>query len=216
MNVPPGTTPRQVWEPALEDGVAALGLHLAPGALAQLKAFVPLLLRWNRVYNLTAIEDPREMVTRHLLDSLAVLPFLQGTRALDVGSGGGFPGIPLAVAQPERHFTLLDSREKKVRFLRQAVSELGLANVDVVAARVEQYRDVAPFDTLLARAFGSLGELVQAAAPLCRPGGVVVALKGTYPAEELSDSALAGYAIDVQRLRVPGLSAERHVVCLRI
>lgn len=200
---------------ALVAGATRLGVELSARARTQMADFVALLLRWNRVYNLTAIDDPADIVTRHLLDSLAVFPWLQGGRALDVGSGAGFPGIPLAIARPDMPFTLLDSREKRVRFLRQAVAELGLKHVEVVLARVEQYRDVPPFDVVLARAFSALADLLQGIGPLCAPGGVVLALKGVYPAEELADPALASYAAEVARLQVPGLGAERHVVCLR-
>ena len=215
MRAPPQSPADADWSRALEAGAAELGTPLTEAARRQLEAFVPLLLRWNRVYNLTAIEEPSEIVTRHLLDSLAVLPWLEGSRALDVGSGAGFPGIPLAIARPQMHITLLDSREKRVRFLRQAVSELGLPRVEVVLARVEQYRGVDAFDSVLARAFSSLADLVVGVGPLCAPGGVVLAMKGVYPAEELADPALAAYAAEVTRLQVPGLAAERHMVRLR-
>ena len=166
-----------------------------------------LLAKWNAAYNLTAVRDPQEMVTRHLLDSLALLPYVQGPRVLDIGTGPGLPGIPLAVARPDCSFTLLDANAKKTRFVTQAVGELGLKNVDVVQARVENYRPVEKFDTLVARAFSSIADMLNNAQHLCAPGGRFLAMKGVYPEEELA-AIPAAYAVsEVVALKVPGLDA---------
>ena len=198
----------------LTQGIAALKLTLTPGQCASLLAYLQLLGKWNRVYNLTAVREPREMITRHLLDSLAVIPYIKGPRVLDVGTGAGLPGIPLAVASPELEFVLLDSVAKKTRFVVQAATELGLANVSIETQRVENYRPAALFDTVISRAFSSLAEFTVAAGSLCRPGGILVAMKGRYPQEELT-ALPVGYRLrDAARLIVPGLDEERHVICL--
>lgn len=173
--------------------------------------FLRLLAKWNRVYNLTAVDDPSEMVTVHLLDSLAVLPHLHGPRVLDVGSGAGLPGIPLAVARPDFRFVLLDASAKKTRFIAQAAAELTLANVEVVHARAEDYRPAAPFDTVLARAFGNIAAMLNVAGRHLAPTGRLVALKAGVPAAEL-EALPAGFRVEaVEPLKVPGLR-ERHVV----
>ncbi|MHB1950361.1 MAG: 16S rRNA (guanine(527)-N(7))-methyltransferase RsmG [Acidiferrobacteraceae bacterium] len=200
--------------PILDQGLAALGLDLGDAARDALLRFVALLRKWNRVHNLTSIEHPGEIVTRHLLDSLSVLPFVQGRRVIDIGSGAGFPGLPLALARPESHFTLLDSREKRTRFLRQAVAEMELRNVEIVSDRAEHYAPAARFDTVVTRAFGSIADFTRCAGHLRAPGGVLLAMKGTYPAEELADGH-EPYSAQVVALRVPMLDAERHVVVLK-
>jgi len=195
-------------------GVQRLGIELPEDAAPRLLAFVQLLGKWNRAFNLTAVRDPARMVTRHLLDSLAVLPFLEGERVLDVGSGAGLPGIPLALACPERRFVLLDSNGKKTRFLIQVVTELGLTNVEVVRSRAEDYRPERLFDTVISRAFATLAAAVHAAGHLCAPHGIMLVMKGVYPGEELDDLAPTMGLRAVHRLEVPGLAAERHLVCL--
>lgn len=197
----------------LEEGLKALGTDLGGERRDTLLHFVALLRKWNRVHNLTAIEHPGDIVTRHLLDSLSVLPFLHGTRIVDIGSGAGFPGLPLALALPESRFTLVDSREKRTRFLRQAVAEMGLRNVEVVADRAEHYAPGAGFDTVITRAFGSIADFTRCAGHLRAPAGVLLAMKGTYPAEELAE-AHGPYLAKVIALRVPMLAAERHLVVL--
>ena len=193
-----------------------MGLGLAADAQARLLHFVALLEKWNRVYNLTAVREPAQMITRHLLDSLAIAPYLRGTRVLDIGTGAGLPGIPLAVAMPTREFVLLDSNSKKTRFVTQAVAELGLRNVEVVAARVEKYIPATQFDTLIARAFSSLGELVAAARHLAATDGVYLAMKGVYPEEELA-ALPAEFAVrETAALNVPGLDGARHVVVIGV
>jgi 16S rRNA (guanine527-N7)-methyltransferase len=198
----------------LAQGIAALKLSLTPPQCGMLLTYVQLLDKWNQVYNLTAIRDPREMITRHLLDSLAVVPFIKGPRVLDVGTGAGLPGIPLAIALPDLEFVLVDSVAKKTRFLVQAVAELGLKNVTVETRRVENHLPGDLFDTVISRAFSHLAAFVAATGPLCRPGGVLLAMKGRYPQDELA-TVPAGYQVrEVARVTVPGLDEERHVVCL--
>lgn len=179
-----------------------------------LLAFVHLLAKWNAAYNLTAVRDPQEMITRHLLDSLVLLPYVQGPRVLDIGTGPGLPGIPLAVARPDCAFTLLDANAKKTRFVTQAVGELGLKNVEVVQERVENYRPVEKFDTLVARAFSSIADMLNNARHLCAPGGRFLAMKGVYPEAELA-AIPADFAVsEVVALKVPGLDAARHLAII--
>ena len=182
----------------------------------RLLAFVRLLAKWNAAYNLTAVRDPEEMITRHLLDSLVLLPYLQGPRVLDIGTGPGLPGIPLAVSRPDYYFTLLDANAKKTRFVTQAVGELGLKNVEVVQARVENYRPEQKFDTLVARAFSSIADMLNNAQHLCAPGGRFLAMKGVYPEEELA-AIPADFAVsEVVVLKVPGLDAARHLAIITL
>jgi len=196
----------------LDDGIAALGLPLDADHQERLLAYLALLVKWNQAYNLTAIRDPLEMVTKHLLDSLAVLPHLHGTRVLDVGSGAGLPGIPLAICDPAREFTLLDSNGKKTRFLLQAKGELRLSNLSVVHSRLEQYRPGQLFDTVTARAFASLADMTAGTAHLLAPGGSLLAMKGEYPQDEL-DALPPGFVVrEIIALTVPGLEAQRHLV----
>ena len=198
----------------LISGLDTLGIALPDSSVQQLLDFVSLLGRWNRAFNLTSVRDPQQMVTRHLLDSLAAAPWLHGRRILDVGTGAGLPGIPLAIAFPDREFLLLDSNGKKTRFVTQAIAELGLGNARAAHARAEQYRTEAQFDSVISRAFSSLHDLVQRAGHLCASGGRLLAMKGTYPVAELHEIPL-GYAVtDVLPLRVPGLDGARHLVVL--
>jgi 16S rRNA (guanine527-N7)-methyltransferase len=193
---------------------AALGLALADTQVATLERYLDLLEKWNRVYNLTAIRERSRMVTHHLLDSLAVLPYVRGPRVLDVGSGAGLPGIPLAVAGPALQVTLLESNHKKSAFLTQAVAELQLANVQVVTERVEAWQPEARFDTVVSRAFAELGEFAALAGRLLAPQGVLAAMKGVHPFEEIERLPTAFRVQEVVRLRVPGLDAERHLVLM--
>jgi 16S rRNA (guanine527-N7)-methyltransferase len=197
----------------LARGLKAMDLEFPAPIPAQLIAYLQLLEKWNRHYNLTAVRDPEQMVPRHLLDSLSLLPFLKGPRVLDIGTGAGLPGIPLALACPELQFTLLDSNVKKLTFVRQAVHELGLRNIEVVQTRSEKFAPAEKFDTLTARAFSSLEELLTVAAHLCAAGGRILAMKGVYPTEELA-AVGDNYRIEVKALTVPGLEAARHLVLL--
>jgi 16S rRNA (guanine527-N7)-methyltransferase len=199
----------------LAAGIAALGLNVTPDAQQRMLDYLTLVEKWNKAYNLTAVREPAKMLTHHLLDSLSVLPHLRGDRLLDVGSGAGLPGIPLALARPEWQLTLLDSSHKKTTFLRQAVIELGLTNVDVVCDRVETWQSPRLFDTVVSRAFSDLPEFLALAGKLCARTGVVVAMKGVYPHEELAQVPKNFQLCNVVALNVPGLGAERHAAVLQ-
>jgi 16S rRNA (guanine527-N7)-methyltransferase len=193
------------------------GAPLSPAAPAKLEAYLALLEKWNRTFNLTAIREPARMLTHHVLDALAVLPHLpQGPslRLLDVGSGGGVPGIPLAIARPDWHVVLLDSSHKKSAFLAQAVIELALPNAEAVTARVEDYTPSAPFDVVISRAFSDLGAFARAAVRHLAPGGQLVAMKGVYPDEEIAELPADIRVIAAPALAVPGLNAERHLIVM--
>jgi 16S rRNA (guanine527-N7)-methyltransferase len=196
----------------LIDGARALGLSLDPAQAARLTAHLDLLDDWNTRMNLTAIRERPAQITKHVLDSLSVLPRLRGTRIADVGSGAGFPGIPLAIVDPGRHYTLIESTGKKCRFLEYVREALELAHVEVVQARAEAYQPVTRYDTVVARAVGPVADLVRQAGPLVAGGGRLLAMKGRYPEEELA-ARLNGWKVaGVHRLEVPGLGEERHVV----
>lgn len=194
-------------------GLAALQIELPAAVIERLLDYVVLLARWNATYNLSAVRDPAEMVTRHLLDSLALLPHVRGETLADLGSGAGLPGLPLAIVAPQRQVTLVDSNGKKTRFLRAAVRELGLANVRVAENRVENTEGV--FDCVTARAFASLADMLGWGARLLAPDGVWLAMKGRFPQDELA-ALPAGFIVEaVLPLQVPGLDAARHVVIIR-
>jgi 16S rRNA (guanine527-N7)-methyltransferase len=198
----------------LAQGVATLGLTLDERAQQKLLDYVAFVEKWNGTYNLTAVREPQKMLTHHVLDCLAIVPHVTGPLVVDVGSGGGFPGIPLAVADPARSVTLIDSSHKKTAFLRQAAIELELSNVTVVCDRVETWRPERGFDAVVSRAFSDLPELVLLAGHLCAPGGVIAAMKGVHPYEELAQLP-AGYQLrSVLPLQVPGLRAARHLVLI--
>ncbi|MDP1925295.1 MAG: 16S rRNA (guanine(527)-N(7))-methyltransferase RsmG [Thiobacillus sp.] len=198
----------------LAAGVAALDLVLPAGAEAKLLAYLALLDKWNRVYNLTAVRDPERMVSHHLLDSLAAVPLFQAESVLDVGSGGGLPGIPLAIARPELQVTVIDSIAKKTAFLLQAKAELGLANLNVVTRRVEDFHSPAGFDVITSRAFSDLKEFVTLTRHLLRPGGRWLAMKGLIPHEEIATLPDWVRVSANHELRVPGLEASRHLIVL--
>jgi 16S rRNA (guanine527-N7)-methyltransferase len=204
----------------LDRGLGELALTLPAGAQQKLLAYLELLAKWNRTYNLTAIRDPLKMVSHHLLDSLAVLPYLplekkDGALA-DVGSGGGLPGIPLAIAEPQRRVTLNDANEKRGAFLRQAVIELGLANAEVYIGRVQSWRPLERFAVVITRGFAELAQFVAACRHLVAPGGVLAAMKGVHPREELARLTADCDCGEVHRLTVPLLEAERHLVLCRL
>jgi 16S rRNA (guanine527-N7)-methyltransferase len=195
---------------ALERGLAAMQLDaaLAPPLLT----YLTLLDRWNRTYNLTAIRDPLEMVTRHLLDSLAMQPFLETGTLADLGTGPGLPGIPLAIARPQLQVTLVESNGKKARFMREAVRQLGLGNARVAESRAEALAEPAAYDHLTARAMDTLAGIIRVGGHLLRPGGRLLAMKGVYPHDEIAQLP-AGWAVEkVEPLSVPGLTGERHLV----
>lgn len=196
----------------LEQGLAALGLVLPDGAIGRLLDYQALLERWNGAYNLTAVRDPAEMVTRHLLDSLAILPYVEGDTLADLGSGPGLPGIVLAIAAPGRQILLVDSNGKKVRFLREAIRTLRLDGVRAVQSRVEEIRG--QFDCITARAFASLADMLAWGGGLLAPQGRWLAMKGRAPDDELP-GVPAGFAVrGIHALRVPGLEAERSLVVI--
>ena len=203
---------------SLAEGLRALAIDVPACAQEKLLAYLALLDKWNRTYSLTALRAADKAVSHHLLDSLAILPFLPlpaDGRLLDVGSGGGMPGIPLAIACPARSVMLLDSNGKKAAFLRQAVIELGLPNVAVHAGRVEQYHPQHGFAVIVSRAFASLADFVALSAPLLALGGVWLAMKGACPQAEIARLP-AGMGVDaVHRLTVPGVEGERHLLVLR-
>ncbi len=204
-------------DPAIEaeiaQGIEALPVQLDTGQLHQLATLVGLLAKWNRVYNLTAVRDPHEMVVRHILDSLVVVPYLRGDRLLDVGTGAGLPGLPLAIACPQLDITLLDSSDKKLRFIRQAVAELKLERVAVVHSRMQAYQPTQAFDMVISRAVSSLAELYRMTRHLVSDKGRFLFMKGTRPDTELDDFEHAG-RLQIERLQVPGLDAERHLLIL--
>lgn len=194
-------------------GLAALSIELPDATVASLLAYVGLLARWNATYNLSAVRDIDEMVTRHLLDSLAVMPYVRGETLADLGTGAGLPGLPLAIVAPRRQVTLVDSNGKKTRFLRAVVRELGLKNVRVLESRVEAVEGT--FDCITARAFASLEDMLGWGNRLLAPDGVWLALKGRFPQDELA-GVPDGFRVDaVVPLVVPGLDAERHAVIIR-
>ncbi len=197
----------------LADGIASLGLDLDEPTQQKLLDYLALLQKWNKVHNLTAVRDPEEMVTLHLLDSLAVLPYVKRGRLLDVGSGAGLPGIVLALANPDLSVSTLDSVGKKASFMRQAKAELGIANLEVIGGRVETYKSEYKFDTIISRAFSEVSDFIRLTRHLLREGGEWLAMKGVYPHEELAQ--LKGIDFEVMELNVPGLSARRHLVFLR-
>lgn len=182
---------------------------------AKLIKYVELLDKWNKTYNLTAVRKPDQMVTRHLLDSLSICPYLRGKSILDVGTGAGLPGIPLAIVFPERHFTLLDSNNKKTRFVVQAVSELELSNVDVVQSRVEEYKPDALFDTITTRAYSAIDVMVEQTSHLMEKDGVFLAMKGANPIAEIDELSSNFVVKDCYLIKVPGLEEERHLLEIR-
>lgn len=202
-------------EATLDEGIQALELHVETAQRDALLRLIELLVKWNRVYSLTSVRDPGEMVIRHILDSLVVIPFLNGPRVLDFGTGPGLPGLVLAIARPDWQLTLLDSSAKKLRFVRQAINELNISRAEVIETRIEAYRPERGFDTVITRAFGTLGEIARAALPLCLERGVVVAMKGGYPEVELDNLPESVQIRDIHSLQVPGLHAERHLVIMQ-
>lgn len=203
--------------PTLAQGLAALHIDLPETVQAKLQAFAHLLQKWNRVYNLTSIRDPGQILTHHLLDSLAVLPQLGGIERLaDVGSGGGLPGIPLAIATLGRQVPLavtsIETVNKKASFQQQARIELGLANFTVLNERVENVRPDVPFDAVISRAFSELADFVGLTQHLLRPGGRFLAMKGVYPDDEIARLPVGFRVVAALPLSVPGLDAERHLI----
>ncbi|PYC29456.1 16S rRNA (guanine(527)-N(7))-methyltransferase RsmG [Aquipseudomonas alcaligenes] len=201
----------------LAQGAQTLGVALSPLQQEQLLAYLALLIKWNKAYNLTAVRNPDEMVSRHLLDSLSVVPFVAryGDNWLDVGSGGGMPGIPLAILFPERRFTLLDSNGKKTRFLTQVKLELKLANLEVIHSRVEEFRPPVPFSGICSRAFSSLQDFTDWTRHLGNGDTHWLAMKGVQPDDELQALPADFRLQSCDVLKVPGCQGQRHLLILR-
>lgn len=206
---------RALWRNQLQRGLNDMDIGLDLKQHQQMIDYLSLLLKWNRAFNLTAVRDPELMVTRQLLDSLSILGLLQGSQILDVGTGAGLPGIPLAIAKPEGHFTLLDSNGKKTRFVHQAIMELGLVHVEVIHGRVEEYRPPIPFDTIISRAFAPLQKMVSLTAHLYSATGLLLAMKGAVPFQEIREVEQAGCSVEIIPLSIPQTSAERHALLCR-
>ena len=199
----------------LGEGARALGLALELHVVDRLFRLLDELSRWNEAYNLTAIVDRPGMVTHHLLDSLSIHADVQGRRVADVGTGAGFPGLPLAMVAPDRHYTLIDSNNKKVRFVAHVARLLGLGNVTALHARVEKLADFEPFDTVTVRAFASLPDIAKNISPICGPTTRVLAMKGRVPADE-TDALPTGWRVaETRPIVVPGLGEARSLIVLQ-
>ena len=196
----------------LVSGLESLNLSIAEDKVEQLLGFIKLLEKWNKAYNLTAIRDREDMVRLHLLDSLAIVPFIEGKRVIDIGTGAGLPGIPLAIYLPDIEFILLDSNAKKTRFVQQAIIDLKLGNVSVCHNRVEQYHPEKGFDTAITRAFASLSDIVQLTTHLLNKDGVLLAMKGQAPDVPELESAIT----TLIPVNVPGITAERCLVRIQL
>lgn len=189
-----------------------MALDLEPLQVDRLVTYLRLLVKWNRVYNLSGIQDAAAMIALHILDSLSAHTYIMGPRVLDVGSGAGLPGIPLAIAKPDLDVVLLDANAKKTRFIQQAALELKIRNVRVELARIEDYRPRIGFDTVVCRAFASLSKFVAAASHTCASGGRLLAMKGALSADERQTIASLGERVRIDKLTVPGIGAERQLV----
>ena len=204
----------EVCRQRLTQGLNQLGIALPEQAAEQLLAYVALLVKWNKAYNLTAVRDAEQMVIRHLLDSLSVLPMVAKQDMLDVGSGGGMPGIILAICNPETYYTLLDSNGKKTRFLQQVKTQLQLSNVEVIQSRAENYSPPELFDRIISRAFTALDNMIDWCGPLLSEQGLFVAMKGTYPEPEQKPIPAGWEVKDVQPIDVPFIDEQRHLVSI--
>lgn len=198
----------------LTSGLASLGIACEEQQQIKLLSFIDLLSKWNRVYNLTAIKEPARILTHHILDSLSIAPFIAGQRILDIGAGAGLPGIPLAIVLPGREFFLIDSNNKKSRFMQQARSELNLDNVNVEHSRVEHYMPDILFDTVISRAFASLDKIAKLSAPHCTEDGLILAMKGVYPEQEIKEISNSFEIKAVHKIIVPGIDAERNLIVI--
>ena len=215
----PALVPPPSLRDLLESGLTQMRLTLAPAAQTRLLQYLALLDKWNKVYNLTAVREPTRMIGLHILDSLSVLRQVRGAlNILDVGSGGGLPGIPLAIAlagSSSARITMLDTITKKTTFVRQAISELGLTNADVVTERVEQYQPMQKFDVVISRAFAELKDFIDSAGHLCADGGRLLAMKGVHPFDEIARLPRSFVVDEVIVLNVPQVDAQRHLVVLK-
>lgn len=198
----------------LEKACQQLPFEVSASQQHQLLAFLSLIHKWNKAYNLTSVRDPLAMVTVHLVDSIAVYPFLQGKNAIDVGTGPGLPGVPLAILCPDTHFVLLDSLGKRIRFLKQVAFELKLANIEPIQSRVEEYSSPG-FDTVITRAYASIEQMLHSCQHLLNKDGEFLALKGQYPADELNSVSNEYLISGAEPIKVPGLAAQRHVIKIK-
>jgi 16S rRNA (guanine527-N7)-methyltransferase len=197
----------------LVSGLAALNLPLNPEQIEQLLAFIQLIAKWNKAYNLTAVRNNEDMTRLHILDSLAILPYIEGKRVIDIGTGAGLPGIPLTICLPDVEFVLLDSNAKKTRFVQQVILELKLKNVSICHSRVEQYQPEQGFDTITTRAFASLPDMMKLTAHLLSENGVLLAMKGQIPEAELAQLHAKTTLITI---KVPNMEAERCLVRIAV
>jgi 16S rRNA (guanine527-N7)-methyltransferase len=198
--------------PLLEQGIKGLDLVLTENQVEKLIAFIRILTKWNKIYNLTAYIDLKKMITHHILDSLSILPFITQKNTLDVGSGAGLPGIPCAIARPSHNFVLLDSNGKKTRFMTQIIGELKITNASVIQVRIENYQPQHCFDNITARAFSSLHKILSLTDHLLCPDGQLLVMKGVYPYKELQE---INKSANVHQLVIPGLHEQRHLVCIQ-
>ena len=213
LKLPMNTTEKKHLISLLSQGAQDLHLPLSDISLECLVHYLALIHKWNQVYNLTAIKNPAAMLTRHILDSLSIAPYLNGQTIIDVGSGAGLPGIPLALCFPEKQFTLLDSNNKKTRFLIQAVAELNIPNISVIHSRVESLQNTVNFDCIVTRAFAPLGVMITLTQHLCHPSGHILAMCGAYPRPEELEP-ITHWSFKVYPLQVPSLHEQRHLVIL--
>jgi 16S rRNA (guanine527-N7)-methyltransferase len=204
--------PADPLEKILVAGARDLDIELAPAQTAALLRLITELREWNERFNLTAITDPVDMIRKHLLDSLSLQPHLRGRRIADIGTGAGFPGLPLAVINPDRQFALIEATGKKARFVRHAAEIMKVTNVEVIPARAETWRGPAPFDSVLTRALGKLADFVRVAGHLCARQGRLFAMKGRHPESEMQELPPGWRVLAVHDIRIPGLTAARCIV----
>ncbi|QUX97978.1 16S rRNA (guanine(527)-N(7))-methyltransferase RsmG [Marinomonas sp. CT5] len=198
----------------IQKGAQQMGAALSDETIQILVKYLAMLEKWNKAYNLTAIRDVEQMISLHLLDSLATLPYITGDNIIDVGTGPGLPGMVLAICYPDKHFTLLDSNGKKTRFLTQVKMELGIQNVTVANERVEKHVHQGEYDHVISRAFASLQDMINWTLPLPKETGNFLAMKGVYPSEEIAALPKEVDLVSVEPLNVPNVQAERHMVVM--
>ncbi len=198
----------------LKDSLKAVNLKADIETQEKILAYVNLMIKWNRAYNLTSVRDPKQIIARHIMDSLSILPYIEGEQIIDIGSGAGLPGIPLALMLPYSDFILLDSNGKKTRFLTQVVRDLGIDNISVANERVEDFRPGYRFDVVMCRAFSSIRDMLLLGKHLCAKEGVFLAMKGIYPAAEMTNLPDGFKLVGVHELQVPGVEGERTLVRL--
>ncbi|MDQ8039294.1 MAG: 16S rRNA (guanine(527)-N(7))-methyltransferase RsmG [Rickettsiella sp.] len=201
---------------ALHKQLTENSLTFSHPVIAKLADYLLLIERWNRVYNLTSIHNPTQMIPKHILDSLSISPYLQGTRILDVGTGAGLPGIPLALTHPNYHFTLLDSNGKKTRFITHVIQKLAISNIDIIQARVENFRVSLCFDTIITRAFSTLTDFLKKTQHLACSKGIFLSMKGQYPTEEINKLDSNFVVTSVNSVNIIGLNERRHVIVIKL